>query len=114
MVNLNVLSLEKETLIYVPLYAGVKVRCCVVARSLSVLVHIYDGRYNRFRTRRFTSNTLARVDEFTSLLDSIQHADPSLQSFAIAYFLASTAIESLSAKVTLELFNSYLPISKDW
>jgi hypothetical protein len=113
MVNINLLSLEKETLIYVPLYAGVKVRCIVNARPLSVLVHIYDGRYNRFRTRRFTSNTLAGVDEFISLFDSIKNADSSLQSFAIAYFLASTAIESLSAKLTLELFNSYLPISKD-
>lgn len=110
---LNLLSLEKETHIFVPLFAGVKVRCFVVARPLSVLVHIYDGRNKRFRSRRFTSNTLAGVDEFISLLDSIKNADPSLQSFAIAYFLASAAIETLSAKVLVELFYSYLPTCKE-
>lgn len=113
MVNINFLSIEEETPIYVRLFGGVKVRCRVVYNTLSVLVHIYDGRNKRFRSRRFTSKSLAGVDEFTSLLDSIKQAEPSLQSFAISYFLASAAIETLSAKSIVELFNSYLPISKD-
>lgn len=113
MANFNLLSLDKETHIYVPLFAGVKVRCFVDARPLSVLVHIYDGRYYRFRTRRFTSNFLAGFDEFTTLLDSIKNSDPSLQSFAIGYFLASAALESLSAKALVELFYSYLPTCKE-
>lgn len=113
MVNLNLLSLDKVTPILVPLFGGVKVRCRVVVHTLSVIVHIYDGRNKRFRSRRFTSNTLAGVDEFTSLLDSIKQAEPSLQSFAIAYFLASAAIETLSAKVLAELFYSYLPTCKE-
>lgn len=113
MVNLNLLSLDKVTSILVPLFGGVKVRCRVVAHTLSVIVHIYDGRNNRFRSRRFTLDTLAGVDEFTSLLDSINQADSSLQSFAIAYFLASAAIETLPARLIVELFYSYLPTSKE-
>lgn len=113
MVNLNLLSLDKVTPILVPLFGGVKVRCRVVVHTLSVIVHIYDGCNRRFRSRRFTSNTLAGVDEFTSLLDSIKQAEPSLQSFAIAYFLASAAIETLPAKVIVELFYSYIPTCKE-
>lgn len=103
---------EKVAIIYIPLFAGVKVRCCVDSRPLSFLVHIYDGRNKRFRTRRFTANFLAGIDEYTSLLDSLNKADSSLQSFAISYILASTAIESLSAKSIVELYNSYSPICK--
>lgn len=112
MANINFLSLEKMTPISVPLFRGVKVRCCVVVHTLSVIVHIYDGRNIRFRSRRFTSNTLA-CDEFTFLLDSIKQAEPSLQSFAIAYFLSSAAIETLPAKSVVELFYSYLPTFKE-
>lgn len=113
MANLNLLPLDKESLIYVPLLAGVKVRCRVVVHTFSVLVHIYDGRNKRFRSRRFTLNHLSGVDEFTSLLDSIKQVETSLQSFAIAYFLSSAAIETLPAKLIVELFYSYLPICKE-
>lgn len=113
MSSLNLFSLDDKSLISVPFFGGVKVRCCVVARPLSVLVHIYDGRHNRFCTRRFTSNSFADVADFTSFLDSIKHSEPSLQSYAIACFLASIAIETLSAKSIVRLFITYLPTYKD-
>lgn len=108
------LPLEKETMTSTSLYGGVKVHCRVVACPRSVIVHILDARYNRFRTRRFTENTFFGVDKFTSLLDSIKHADSFLQSLAIAHVLARTAIETLSVNETLELYNSYSPFSKGW
>ena len=108
------LPLEKETLTSTSLYGGVKVHCRVVACPRSVIVHILDARYNRFRTRRFTENTFAGVDKFTSLLDSIKSAEPFLQSLAIAHVLARTAIETLSVNETLEFYHSYSPISKGW
>lgn len=108
------LPLEKETLTSTSLYGGVKVRCRVVACPRSVIVHILDGRFNRFRTRRFTENTFAGVDKFTFLLDSIKSAEPFLQSLAIAHVLARTAIETLSVNETLQLYNTYSPICKGW
>ena len=108
------LPLEKETMTSTYLYGGVKVHCRVVACPRSVIVHILDARYNRFRTRRFTENTFSGVEKFTSLLDSIKHADSFLQSLAIAHVLACTAIDTLSANETLQLYNTYSPICKGW
>ena len=106
------LPLEKDSVTYTYLYGGVKVRCRVLARLLSVSVLIFDGHLNRFRTRRFTPNTFAGVDKFTSLLESIKFEDPSMQSFAIATLLSRIAIETLSANELLELYNTYSPLPK--
>ena len=106
------LPLEKDSVTYTYLYGGVKVRCRVLARPLSVSVLILDGHFNRFRSRRFTPNTFAGVDKFTSLLESIKFEDPSMQSFAIATLLSRIAIETLSANELLELYNTYSPLYK--
>lgn len=108
------LPLEKEILTSTYLYGGVKVRCRVVPCPRSVIVHILDGRFNRFRTRRFTEATFVGLDKFHSLVNSIKDESIELQSLAVSHLVARIAIESLCANETIQLYNSYSPISKGW
>lgn len=114
MVNCSFLPLEKETITSTSLYGGVKVRCRVVARPLSVYVHILDGNNRGFRTRRFNANTFAGLDKFHSLVNSIKDESFELQSLAVSHLVARIAIETLSANETLMLYNTYSPICKGW
>lgn len=114
MSNCKFLPLEKETLTSTYLHGGVKVRCRVVPCSRSVIVHILDGRFNRFRTRRFTEATFVGLEKFHSLVNSIKDESTELQSLAVAHIIARIAIETLCANETIQLYNSYSPMSKGW
>lgn len=114
MVTFSFLPIEKETITSTYLYGGVKVHCRVVPRPLSVIVYILDGRFNRFRTRRFNANTFAGIDKFHSLVNSIKDESPELQSLAVSHIVARIAIETLSVNETLMLYNTYSPICKGW
>lgn len=114
MVTSSFLPIEKETTTSTSLYGGVKVRCRVVPRPLSVSVHILDGNNRLFRTRRFTANSFVGIVKFHSLLNSIKDLSPEVQSHAVSHLVARIAIELLSANETLMLYNTYSPISKGW
>lgn len=108
------LPLENETMTSTSLYGGVKVHCRVFACPRSVIVHILDGRFNRFRTRRFTEATFFGLDKFHSLVNSIKDESTELQSLAVSHLVARIAIETLCANEIIQLYNSYSPISKGW
>lgn len=107
MSNCKFLPLENETSTSTYLYGEVKVLCRVVARPRSVIVHILDGRYNRFRTLRFTENTFAGLDKFQALLNSVKDEPYEFQSFFIAHVIARVAIESLGANEVIKLYSTF-------
>lgn len=112
MLNCKFLPLEKSTMTTTHLYGSVDVHCRVVAGSRSVIVTIFDGRYNRFRVLRFPAHVLARLEKFQSLVNSLKDEPFQLQSLAVAHIIARIAIETLGSFEVLQLFNSYFPIRK--
>lgn len=94
------------------LYGSVDVHCRVVAGSRFVVVTIFDGRFNRFRVLRFSDIVLSVLEKFQSLVASIKDEPFHLQSLAVAHIIARIAIESLGSFEVIQLFQSYLPISK--
>lgn len=106
------LPLENQISTSTYLYGEVKVFCRVVARPRSVIVFIFDGRYNFFRTRRFTENSFAGLDEFQALFNSVKDEPFEFQSFYVAHLIARVALDTLGAREIIELYNSFSPISK--
>lgn len=107
MSNCKFLPLENVTSTSTYLYGEVKVLCRVVARPRSVIVHILDGRYNCFRTLRFTESTFAGLDKFYTLVDSIKEESFEFKSFFIAHLIARIAIENLGANEVLKLYFTF-------
>lgn len=106
------LPLEKSTMTTTHLYGSVDVHCRVVACPHSVVVYILDGRFNRFRALRFSDIVFSGLEKFQSLVASLKDEPFQLQSLAVAHIVARIAIETLCAKETIQLYNSYSSISK--
>lgn len=104
----KILPLEGEISTSTYLYGDVKVCCRVIARPRSVIVHILDARFNRFRTRRFIESTFSGIDKFDALLNSVKDEPFEFQSFFIAHVIARVAIESLGANELLKLYSTFL------
>ena len=104
------LPLENATSTSTYLYGEVKVCCRVIARPRFVIVHIFDGRFNFFRTFRFTENTFVGLEKFHSLLDSVKDYPFEFQSFFVAHLIARIAIETLGANEVLKLYSTFQKI----
>lgn len=110
MSNCKFLPLENSTMTTTHLYGSVDVHCRVVAGVRSVIVTIFDGRFNRFRVLRFPANVLALLDKFQFLVNSIKDEPLHFQSLAVAHIIARIALESLGSFEVIHLYSSYLSI----